>query len=336
MDDSHTYSGLPPEDTWIDYLRTRLPYSFRQVRELSNPKRYELSDPTLVEAGITSSKYHNFWTRGNAAYAVGKIADYYKLSSAGEAITKLMPACDESAIILLQETPAKGLSLPTEFDVWDIVQVAKMWEPVKSTNLERERVAMHNVLFGVELCLKAIMAHARYREAGSFTFDPTHDVSQLYRGLPTSLQDELAEESVVFADSYMAYHEESGEFLKQLSKDLTDLRLKYFNDRWKPGSGRLWHRIFERVRDSRYTAYMSNPEVVPDRGWLHRALEYLSSVRGMDTGTYFRYAPFEDADELPVEALRHVLLLGRFLYEHLFPVVLTALLPGSRLNVDKP
>jgi len=70
------YSALQSEDTWVEYLRTRLPYSFREIRKQNN--QYVLSGPMLATTGW--AEYHNFWKRGYVYYAVGKLVDIQKLS----------------------------------------------------------------------------------------------------------------------------------------------------------------------------------------------------------------------------------------------------------------
>ena len=62
------YSDLPREDTWVEYLRTRLPYSFSEIHEQNG--QYMLSEPLL---STRQAKYHNFWKRGYVFYAVGKL-----------------------------------------------------------------------------------------------------------------------------------------------------------------------------------------------------------------------------------------------------------------------
>ena len=69
------YSDLPSEDTWVGYLRTRLPYSFSEIHE--QKPQYILSEPLL---SIHLAEHHNFWKRGYVYYAVGKLIDIYGLS----------------------------------------------------------------------------------------------------------------------------------------------------------------------------------------------------------------------------------------------------------------
>ena len=84
-----------------------------------------------------------------------------------------------------------------------------------------------------------------------------------------------------------------------------------------------WGQITDRIRASAYTAFVnSNDPGDYNTGRLVRGgLERFKTVKeSKGLSLYFRYAPQQDRDELPIDLIAHVLLLGRFLYEHLFPV----------------
>ena len=71
-DSTPGYCDLRIEDTWMDYLRTRLPYSFNRIeKKRSGPSRhYVLSEPVLL-MGTLAAERHNFWRRGNVYYMSG-------------------------------------------------------------------------------------------------------------------------------------------------------------------------------------------------------------------------------------------------------------------------
>ena len=87
-----------------------------------------------------------------------------------------------------------------------------------------------------------------------------------------------------------------------------------------------WNQITKRIREGHYTAFVNSQDPGADdkylhEGWLNEALDQIKLVEGpADISQYFRYAPQEDKDELPPDLIHWVLLLGRFIYEHLFPV----------------
>ena len=322
---ANTYATLPPEDTWVEYLRTRLPYSFKRVEEIPSRRRYRLDEPELIQDAPFSTPYHNYWKRGNAFYAAGKIADYHQLLSAGEAITKYMKEGEAVSKHVAEPLSSRlyGPALTrihySSDEVWNLLQIVKMWKPVQECTLERERAAMSSVSFAIELCLKEVMAHARYYEDGEFTFDATHDICQLYSSLPQSLQGEMLQESERFAHDYSAYRQQIKKRLHQI-RDSHGVMLE--PHRW--GTLRQqWLQLIELMENSTYTAYGNNdPCPRPGADWLPKVLADLAQIEGMDRGTYFRYAPFHDTDRLPVkETIDSTLTLGRFLYEHLFPVL---------------
>ena len=70
------YSDLLSEDTWVGYLRTRLPYSFSEIQEIKKGQCI-LSGPLL---STHLAEHHNFWKRGYVYYAAGKLIDIYRLS----------------------------------------------------------------------------------------------------------------------------------------------------------------------------------------------------------------------------------------------------------------
>ena len=168
------------------------------------------------------------------------------------------------------------------------------------------------------------MTHAAFRETGCFKFAAGHDVVELYEALPDPLQDEIAAESKVFATDYLA-------FRTQVETDIKKLMGRSFS---KPQSSpdakqqaRVdWDQMAKRIRESNYTAFVNandpgKTEKQLHEGWFQEALDSVRPIEAPhDISQYFRYAPQQDKDEFPVELISWGLLLGRFLYEHLFPV----------------
>ena len=315
------YTTLPIEDGWVDYLRTRLPYSFKRIQEIQTPRGYQLDEPFLIASTPFSSTYHNYWKRGIIFYLMGKIGDCHSLSRVGAQVRTHIkePAYSQTFGLLVPQL------LPFSHDIWNTLQVTKMWEQAGGDILERERVAMSNVSLAIELCLKAVTAHARYRESGTFTFDFTHDINRLFDRLPPSLQGEMLEESVKFAVEYNTYYQEIRAKVENMhGGHMNSIYLTRDPALWEAARQR-WVQLLQQTDDSPYTVYSNTPDptVAPSATatWFTDALACLKSIEGMDKGTYFRYAPFHDVDELPTDAIYYVLLLGRFLYEYLFPMV---------------
>ena len=315
-----SYYDLEYEKTWMDYLRTRLPYSFKVVEEKgSGQSRYfELSGPVLL-TGFNAAERHNFWRRGQIYYMSGKLLDYYSMSEIGESYRRaeVVPLLTDSGIARYS-WPSNALAF------YNSMQMEKVWGFAQANNLDRERVMMTNVILAVELCLKAVSTHAFFRETRSFRFNAGHDVAKLYAALPDSLRDEIVAESEAFAKDYVAFRAEVEADIRRI------VDRRFSPSSAQPNTKRQteaeWNELARRIKESNYTAFVnSNDPGVGNNylhaGWLEEALNQVKLVEEPgDISQYFRYAPHKDKDELPTDLIHWILLLGRFMYEHLFPV----------------
>jgi hypothetical protein len=317
------YFQLSDEGTWIEYLRTRLPYSFSRIEKDNgkNSRKFVVSEPILL-SDQEPAESHNFWRRGNVSYMTGKLLDYFSLSDIGTSLRFL-------EVLQLVTQEAEDLRRPWPNDLYafyNSMQMEKVWRFAQENHLDRERAMMSNVIQGVELCLKAISTHASYREAKCFKFSAGHEVVDLYEKLPQPLRDEIAAESKTFAKEYL-------EFRKQVYRDIVEVLDN--RRKWPISSNSVsqiktdWDRLAKRIMESSYTAFVNSndpgaSEEELHENWLEEALNRIRSVDSKGgISVYFRYAPIEDRDKLPVDLLHGVLLLGRFMYEHLFPVPLS-------------
>ena len=314
------YCDLRDEGTWIDYLRSRLPYSFRRIRKLKglDSRHYSLSEPVFLK-GLQAAEYHNFWRRGNVSYMTGKLLDYFSMSEVGQSYRDL-------EILELETCGSNTLRRPwpiNQFAFYNSMQLEKVWRFAQENHLDRERVMMLNVTQAVELCLKAIMTHANFRETKCFKFSDGHSVADLYADLPQSLRDEVVSESRGFAKEYVA-------FRTQIETDFKKVRARH--SRWPVDPDAVqqakadWVQIARRISETSYTAFLNSNDpgataVNLPEDWFQIALGRIKRVEDKtDISVYFRYAPQEDRDELPVDLIHGMLMLGRFMYEHLFPV----------------
>ena len=319
-DTSSNYYDLNIEDSWMEYLRTRLPYSFNHIEKKGRGRstHFVLSEPVLL-TGREPAEHHNFWKRGNVYYMTGKLMDYYSMSQVGWLYRLL------EAERLLTHGARVRLPWPTDaFTFYNSLQMEKVWSFAQDNNLDRERVMMTNIILSAELCLKATMTHATYSEKGRFEFGAGHNIGKLFEDLPPSLQDAIEVESKVFAKEYLGFRARVEEEIR----GILDRRLS------PPESGPIakreaeeeWNRIAERIGQSSYTAFVNSNDPGKRKeqlheDWFKEALEGIAMVEDFhDISQYFRYAPQKDKDDLPVDLITWVLLLGRFLYEHLFPV----------------
>ena len=324
-DTTPNYCDLEIEDSWINYLRTRLPYSFMQISEekpKGKPKHFQLSEPVLL-TGTGAAERHNFWRRGNVFYMIGKLMDYYSMSQVTQQYRM------QEVIQMLTQAPRARVGWPTDaFTFYNSIQMEKVWGFVQDNHLDRERVTMTNVILSTELCLKAIMTHATFSETGCFEFSAGHDVVKLFEGLPDALRDDITTESNVFAKEYVA-------FRTQIEEEIKEISARRFSQTEQEAQAQ-WDQIAERIRESPYTAFVNSNDPGATEKELHEDWfkEALNSIRMIedpqDISQYFRYAPQKDKDDLPVELISWILLLGRFLYEHLFPVPSSGNGPFSR------
>lgn len=311
------YCDLRIEDGWIDYLRTRLPYSFNHIEEMRDgPSRsYVVSEPVLL-TGAFAAERHNFWRRGNVYYMSGKILDYYNMPEVGRSYRTLVVRQ------LLTDAGIDPIIWPLKpIAFYNSMQMEKVWGFAQDNHLDRERVAMTNVVLAVELCLKAVSTHANFRESGSFMFNAGHDVSKLYGALPESLREEVTLESEVFAGQYLSFRASLEARINRMLRPQPQT-----NPNRKGLTEAEWNELARNIREGTYTAFVNSNDPGMDEKYLHEGWfeEALSQVKLIeepgDITQYFRYAPHEDKDELPPDLIHWILLLGRFLYEHLFPV----------------
>ena len=315
-----SYYELGYEKTWMDYLRTRLPYSFNRVEEKGSgqSRHFVLSEPVLL-TGLHAAERHNFWRRGHIYYMSGKLLDYYSMSQIGESyrMAEVVQLLNDSYI-------ARYLWPSNPHAFYNSMQMEKVWGFAQGNNLDRERVMMTNVILAVELCLKAVSTHASFRETGSFRFNAGHDVAKLYAALPDSLRDEIVVESEAFAKEYVAFRAKVEVDIRRI----VDRRFSPLDARlnWRERAEAEWNELARRIRESTYTAFVNSNDPGVDNKYLHE--EWLEEALNQakiieepgDISQYFRYAPHKDKDELPTDLIHWILLLGRFMYEHLFPV----------------
>ncbi len=319
-DTTTSYYDLSVEDTWIEYLRTRLPYSFNRIEVKGNgqSRHFVLSEPVLL-TDFNAAERHNFWRRGNVYYMSGKLLDYYSMSEVGRGYRMA------EVMQLLTDSGISPYRWPTNaFAFYNSMQMEKVWGFAQANHLDRERVMMTNLILAIELCLKAVVTHATFHKTGTFRFDAGHDVAKLYEALPDSLRDEVAAESEVFAEEYVAFRANVETDIRRIYGRRPSPQHAHPNR--KEQAEAEWRELAERIRESTYTAFVNSNDPGADnkylhQGWFEEALHQVKLVKNPgDISQYFRYAPHKDKDELPTDLIHWILLLGRFMYEHLFPV----------------
>ena len=329
-DTTPNYYDMRIEDTWMDYLRARLPYSFNHIKEQRKgaSRYFVLSEPELLPEP-SAATLHNFWRRGNVYYMSGKLLDFNPIS-------QVLAEYKSLEVVRLLSGPS---ILPLDaFTFYNSLQFEKVWGFAQSNHLDRERVMMTNIVLAVELCLKAVMTHASFRESNCFTFSAGHSIDKLYQGLPSALRDEVTIESEVFAKDYVAFRAQVETEIREIYERCSSHPQAHLGARKQAETD--WSEVARKIMENSYTAFVnSNDPGVGDKylheGWFKEALNQVESIEEPgDISQYFRYAPHEDKDELPTDLIHWILLLGRFLYEHLFPVARPDDRPFSGLPVS--
>ena len=311
------YFALEKGDAWIEYLRARLPYSFMNIREekRGRDRLYVLSDPQLVP-GL--AEYHNYWIRGNVYYVAGKLLDEHNLSSIWREHRRL----EEHRLLLSRTYRVPYFWNIRTHDFYNSMQMEKIWAFAQQNAIDRERVVMTNISQAVELCLKAVKTHAEYRENGTFAFSVGHNLNEIYESLPQELREEIKTESRVFARQY-------SEFRTHVEKDVKKIHDRSSNMKRTPTvtqEDKLdWARIAKRIEESSYTAIVNSNDPggagSPDGNIGHVREDWFEvAMAQIRDSMYHRYSPEKDRDAYPVDPIYWGLMLGRFMYEHLFPV----------------
>lgn len=321
-DGDDDYFALSTQGSWIGRLRARLPYSFENVEaqpshtgRRERVTRYVLSGPVLRE-GAFSAELHNFWRRGHVFYMMGKLIDCHTMAQIWQHYRMQI-----GRVRLRHPGDWVGSTASEAIDFYNSMQLEKVWSFALGNHLDRERVMMTNITQSLELCLKAMITHASHLETGRFEFPSGHTFSDLYEELPAPLREEITGESRVFADSYAAYR-------SQIEAELQTFRRSEhrFNPQVVRDERDRWESIAADLNDSDYTAFVYNndPGMNLDERrdvWFSDALRSIGEAHGFgDAMQYYRYAPATDVDKLPTDLIYWALLLGRFFYEHLFPM----------------
>ena len=119
-----------------------------------------------------------------------KLLDQYSMSEVWQ-----LYRMQEAKGLLTHRTESLMVSWPNNpHAFYNSMQMEEVWRSVQDNHLDRERVIMTNVVQAVELCLKAVMTHASFREAKCFKFNDGHDITKLYNALPSSLRGEITSE----------------------------------------------------------------------------------------------------------------------------------------------
>lgn len=288
------YYDLRVNNTWMDHLRTRLPYSCNRIeaKGSSQSRHLVLSEPALLTS-LSAAERHNFRRLGNVYYMSGMLLDYYSMSEFDRGYRMA-----EVKRLLTDPGIASRIWPRNAVALYNSMQMEKVRGFAQANHLDRERVMMTNVVLAMELCLKAVSTHATFRQTGTFRFNAGHDGAKLYDALPDSLRDEIAAESEVFATEYVAFRANVEAGIRRIF-DRSQVPSHVDLNR-KEHAETEWNELAKRIRESAYTAFVTSNDRGADSKYMHQGWfrEAPSQVRLMEgTGGIcrnFRYAPHED------------------------------------------
>ena len=143
------YDDIESDDSWVAYLRRRLPYSFKSSREVGG--RIVQSGPTW-STSESWAENHNIWRRGGAFYAAGRAIEP-NLSHLFSLLDWEHIKAEEARV--LHQLGSTGKSSFSGLLPVNVGKLEALLLPLGQNHIDRERVAVTNVCQGVELCLKA-------------------------------------------------------------------------------------------------------------------------------------------------------------------------------------
>ena len=159
--------------------------------------------------------------------------------------------------------------------------------------------------FAVEMCLKALAAHASYRRCGRFEWHDTHNIQCLYGSLPKDLQGVLIDESQKFVLDTVDANQHAAVAVKALGQPPNGIieQQRYLK----------WYFKAKAVMDEHNVNALAEP-FPGSPEWLLEAVAAATDV------VNDRYGPQNAPDRYDQEPLMANYMLGRFFYEHLFPL----------------
>lgn len=298
---------------WIEYLRGNIYISFETCEQIDRRddrfkmdkkvNRYELKKPIDVTHGVFSDPNANLWLLGSSFYSASMIIGRNSMSE----FLANVRSRNEGIMFhdFFQDFPRRIRSW-VEADIYMSTQYQRLSRVLWRNELMGERLSNTDLLHSIELCLKAITAHANHRETGYWIFEEGHKLDVLYGNLPDCLKSELGAELQKFAVEYTEYARRIREALENCMKSQ-----RYSESR------DVLNEIIDDLNSRGYTYLLNDGldslEGKIDGDWLCKALKDLSS------GNVHRYGPFNAKDEYSNDMIVCAKVIGRFFYEHLFP-----------------
>ena len=283
------------------------------MRESNMPRKQSIDLQTLKDALINKpeSDPGKIWRNGRAFYAQGMVMDIHELGEILSGSTKRHQ--DALTLLLIGRSSPLDIVIVRELIVSQ--QMHLLWQPVQDGHVHREATALENTRLALELALKAVLTRCSIR------YERKHDLFYLWELLEKnsgSLIDEIREESKLFHTSYARFTTE----LRSLQDELDAIQNPMFRYDMKIMSKvRLITKEMDSLVMSSSYSYLPNGYSPSNDAWLDDFLDEIEQWRnhGPQLWTYLRYGEAIE-DDMPLDIVRSVHLMARFMYEHLVPI----------------
>ena len=294
---------------WLTFTREHIATSYKKLDQQKNCGVF--SEPVGdVDDSFFGNTYINFHDLGATFYTAAKLLDDYRLI---EIMDKYRFNCevtdrftyDKLGDIQLQFAPTKD----QREDLIAAVQYEHLLRLFNQRRVNAERFITTNMRHATELCLKALAAVANNRLDKRYTFPWTHSLIAIYEKLPKDLRREIEAELPKFADAYAKQAQEMTAMRRQICEGGTLVSISKSREF-------VINHVVALLNNNSYTSFENNePDSLNvDGQWLVEALR-----KGPSFDDH-RYGPKQGPDEYPSVWVNNALILGRFFYEHLFPV----------------
>lgn len=227
--DYDSIASRPDQDGWVPFLQDRICFSFKTIERFdakgkgaparhgpsnTNMSRsgYVLSEPTLdtkLEALNPLDDWHNFWRRGLAFYAAGKIIDANEVASMMNQFRFAQVTAETNAHPFLWGAK----------DMWDSMQIERMFRLLSINRLDSERAMTAHFMQALEFIIKAALAHCNYHYTKMFYFQDGHNLVFLYDALPDCCRCEVERAANDFFDDFEADRKTFGSFMQSFGSN---------------------------------------------------------------------------------------------------------------------
>lgn len=298
------------QESWINYLRENIQISFKRMRKerewfiLEDPIRDAIVEDGGRYLGNKLSITHNLWRRGASFYGLARIGDRSDFPS-------VLSSYTSSAAWLASLHEDELMNTMNKRNIQYITEIKKVYKILMSNYIDFDRATTTTMTTAIELCLKSICAHVNFKINGEAKFPATHSIKDLHHELPDAFRREFISESVLYKKQYAEYVKVLRGIMDNSGKKKAPL-----------ARAEEMRQMADYQKKINYTLFTGNDPAevqrLPD-GWIEKA------IRNIEEIGYHRYGQQDGTKQYPIAQVNDIILVGKFLYEHLLPVPWTIL-----------